>query len=71
MAKLVLLFIVIFCIVQLTFAARIRRDKLDDVPVGALLNGNFDTSTQEYDDTQFGEAHKRLVETLNEAYKMN
>uniref|UniRef100_A0A2M3Z7C1 Putative salivary secreted peptide n=1 Tax=Anopheles braziliensis TaxID=58242 RepID=A0A2M3Z7C1_9DIPT len=44
MAKLALLFIVIFCIIQFTFAARLRRDALEDgvetlkTKVGEVLN---------------------------------
>ncbi|XP_035776729.1 uncharacterized protein LOC118458415 [Anopheles albimanus] len=44
MAKLALLFIVIFCIIQFTVAARLRRDVLEDgvetlkTKVGEVLN---------------------------------
>lgn len=53
MAKLGLLFIVIFCIVQLTLAARVRRDALDDT-VDTIKKGISDTFTKENVDSFLG-----------------
>ncbi|EAT39403.1 AAEL008802-PA [Aedes aegypti] len=53
MAKLGLLFIVIFCIIQLTLAARIRRDAFDEA-VDSVKKGISDTFTKENVDNFLG-----------------
>uniref|UniRef100_T1DFX1 Putative salivary secreted peptide n=1 Tax=Psorophora albipes TaxID=869069 RepID=T1DFX1_9DIPT len=82
MAKLGLLFIVIFCIVQLTLAARVRRDALDDA-VESVKKGISDTFTKDNLDSfvgkmtelgdfikvKAGEIGQTLQEKANEALK--
>lgn len=53
MAKLGLLFIVIFCIIQLTLAARTRRDAFDEA-VDTVKKGISDTFTKENVDNFLG-----------------
>ena len=53
MAKLGLLFIVIFCIIQFTLAARLRRDAFDEA-VDTVKKGISDTFTKENVDNFLG-----------------
>uniref|UniRef100_A0A182XE83 Uncharacterized protein n=1 Tax=Anopheles quadriannulatus TaxID=34691 RepID=A0A182XE83_ANOQN len=74
MAKLGLLFIVIFCIVQITLAARLRRDVVED-GVQTLKKTISDTFTKENVDTffdklsQFGEMFKEKAGELGDTIK--
>lgn len=52
MAKLVLLFLVVFCIIQFTLAARMRRDVMED-GVATIKKTISDTFTKENVDTFF------------------
>ncbi|EAA03168.2 uncharacterized protein LOC120896800 [Anopheles arabiensis] len=74
MAKLGLLFIVIFCIVQITLAARLRRDVVEE-GVQTLKKTISDTFTKENVDTffdklsQFGEMFKEKAGELGDTIK--
>uniref|UniRef100_A0A3F2Z129 Salivary secreted peptide n=1 Tax=Anopheles minimus TaxID=112268 RepID=A0A3F2Z129_9DIPT len=72
MAKLVLLFLVIFCIIQFTLAARLRRDAVEE-GVASIKKTISETFTKENVDTFFnklgemGEMFKSKTSELGEA----
>uniref|UniRef100_T1E3H5 Putative salivary secreted peptide n=1 Tax=Psorophora albipes TaxID=869069 RepID=T1E3H5_9DIPT len=69
MVKFALLFIVIFCVVQLTFAARIRRDNIFD----AIYQADDGSTTMTQDEykakmRELGkELEKKFLEAINQA----
>uniref|UniRef100_A0A2M4C5Z8 Putative salivary secreted peptide n=2 Tax=Nyssorhynchus TaxID=44543 RepID=A0A2M4C5Z8_9DIPT len=73
MAKLALLFIVIFCIIQFTLAARLRRDVLEDgvetlkTKVGEVLNKeNVDLFLNKL--SEFGDLIKTKAGELGDSF---
>uniref|UniRef100_A0A182QF39 Uncharacterized protein n=1 Tax=Anopheles farauti TaxID=69004 RepID=A0A182QF39_9DIPT len=78
MAKLGLLFVVIFCIIQITLAARLRRDVIED-GISGFKQTISDTFTKENVDnffnklSEFGETFKTKTSEIGEtiAKKVN